>query len=1010
MGIKKNKFSFCMLIFLLFLQMHSVLALYEDEIGKHDWTRQFVGRVQHLEFDLPAGTTTKQRSQQLQGGSSSRRLFVATDHNVLAAIGLKSSRIIWRHFLEDAPVNGIKLCDGALFSMSNGLLRSWSTSRGILNYEISVQEQLEAKFAGTLTCHEDPDDDRSLVFASTARRLVAVAPLTGALEWAANLDAGSGENHSEVTSFPNPDGLTVVTFDPTAGKMRLHQFGAESGVAKRTATVKAEWLTSLQRCAISVSTLACLDPAGSVRLLSLSSGSDFKPLPPSLVEQLGHAGPWQSVEEIGGQDLFQLTTNSGAVVAMLDASLATGPTGESLPAGSLLRYRGQVRFLLRQQGDGGGGVTLEASSSSSLVASNKISLSFASHHGRVSQLYPVTFVRKGGSSYGYRVVMTTRDADLHAFDDTGERQWMREESLAGIVSVEAVDLPSADEDELVTPGGSVFSSFAQRLSGQVHHFIHVLQHLMLCWRARPASQADSLGEFGYPDEAPAPPASAASSSGSGAGSLIRDEFNLHKLLVVATKDGKLAALDSATGRSVWRLMIPMPAAAAAAEGTAADSARTEARIEPLAGGQMPLYIQRTTAHFPLEPMATVLCRDSSTGRPVLFSFNPITGIGIGLAQRLQSRLLQALLVPQPSHDNGQYIRPLMLLSDTLQVTLYPAKTALPHGFKSLNLYTVDRDNRLLQGYRLRLTEQQQQMSAISTWRLALHEPILVTAARRPTEQVHSVGRVLGNRHVLYKYLNPNLLAVATLAKDMVTPAPQIGDAYTQITIWLIDTVSGRVVASATHHHSSGPVSLVHSEHWLVYSLWNQKQRRFQLSVWELFAGNGLRDCMNATQPIVGKQSYILPAPVQHLAVSQTERGITAKSVLLALRSGGIMELSKAFLDPRRPFDMTPEFQEEGLMPYHPEVPMSTQAIVNYNQSLHRVEGMVTVPTGLESTSLLFVHGTDLFCTRVQPSKMFDVLKADFDYAFIAAVTIGMIIGSFVTQRLAARKALFRLWS
>uniref|UniRef100_A0A1I8FCP9 ER membrane protein complex subunit 1 n=1 Tax=Macrostomum lignano TaxID=282301 RepID=A0A1I8FCP9_9PLAT len=200
------------------------------------------------------------------------------------------------------------------------------------------------------------------------------------------------------------------------------------------------------------------------------------------------------------------------------------------------------------------------------------------------------------------------------------------------------------------------------------------------------------------------------------------------------------------------------------------------------------------------------------------------------------------------------------------------------------------------------------------------------------------GRVLGNRHVLYKYLNPNLLAVATLAKDM-------------------------------------------------------KQRRFQLSVWELFAGNGLRDCMNATQPIVGKQSYILPAPVQHLAVSQTERGITAKSVLL--------HCVLAFLDPRRPFDMTPEFQEEGLMPYHPEVPMSTQAIVNYNQSCTGLRH------GLESTSLLFVHGTDLFCTRVQPSKMFDVLKADFDYAFIAAVTIGMIIGSFVTQRLAARKALFR---
>lgn len=41
--------------------------------------------------------------------------------------------------------------------------------------------------------------------------------------------------------------------------------------------------------------------------------------------------------------------------------------------------------------------------------------------------------------------------------------------------------------------------------------------------------------------------------------------------------------------------------------------------------------------------------------------------------------------------------------------------------------------------------------------------------------------------------------------------------------------------------------------------------------------------------------------------------------------------------------------------------------------------------------------------------MYDILKEDFDYVFIATVTIGMIVGAFVTQRLAARRALFRSW-
>ena len=44
-----------------------------------------------------------------------------------------------------------------------------------------------------------------------------------------------------------------------------------------------------------------------------------------------------------------------------------------------------------------------------------------------------------------------------------------------------------------------------------------------------------------------------------------------------------------------------------------------------------------------------------------------------------------------------------------------------------------------------------------------------------------------------------------------------------------------------------------------------------------------------------------------------------------------------------------------------------------------------------------------------PSKMFDVLKDDFDYFFILSVLAAMIGVSFVSQKLAARKAMMRAW-
>lgn len=63
-----------------------------------------------------------------------------------------------------------------------------------------------------------------------------------------------------------------------------------------------------------------------------------------------------------------------------------------------------------------------------------------------------------------------------------------------------------------------------------------------------------------------------------------------------------------------------------------------------------------------------------------------------------------------------------------------------------------------------------------------------------------------------------------------------------------------------------------------------------------------------------------------------------------------------FLDPRRPLASSPELREEGVIPYMPELPVPAEAIINYNQTMLRVQGIHTSPSGLESTCLVFVYG------------------------------------------------------
>lgn len=92
-----------------------------------------------------------------------------------------------------------------------------------------------------------------------------------------------------------------------------------------------------------------------------------------------------------------------------------------------------------------------------------------------------------------------------------------------------------------------------------------------------------------------------------------------------------------------------------------------------------------------------------------------------------------------------------------------------------------------------------------------------------------------------------------------------------------------------------------------------------------------------------------------MCMSHVYKGnITHKLFSVALANGGVLELPWMMVDPRRPIN--PEVREEGVIPYMPEIPIHMDAIINYNQSISRVSGIHTSPSGLESTCLVFVHG------------------------------------------------------
>ncbi|KAH3825122.1 hypothetical protein DPMN_126995 [Dreissena polymorpha] len=49
-------------------------------------------------------------------------------------------------------------------------------------------------------------------------------------------------------------------------------------------------------------------------------------------------------------------------------------------------------------------------------------------------------------------------------------------------------------------------------------------------------------------------------------------------------------------------------------------------------------------------------------------------------------------------------------------------------------------------------------------------------------------------------------------------------------------------------------------------------------------------------------------------------------------------------------------RQVGTVPYIPELPVHTEGIINYYQTLSHIRGLHTSPTGLESTSLVLAYG------------------------------------------------------
>ena len=341
------------------------------------------------------------------------------------------------------------------------------------------------------------------------------------------------------------------------------------------------------------------------------------------------------------------------------------------------------------------------------------------------------------------------------------------------------------------------------------------------------------------------------------------------------------------------------------------------------------------------------------------------------------------------------------------------------------------------------------------------EKIVNVAYPQREEIIQSPCNILGDNSLLLKYLNPHMVAVVTISgsagpsagpiaaalssnniaadgktkikpigvtppNDISTPAKSVPNLFVN----LVDTVSGRVLYRSSHANAvvGDGVPVLISENWVVYAFFNEMTKRSELGVLSMHEGMIDRTGLTAftspeqagtfsslvareSKPVVLAKTYTIVRPITALGVTATKGGISTKHLLIASGDDRITSIPRNLLEPRRPIGaLKPVEKEEGLVQYHPLVPLVTMMSPSYNQTVHAVTTIMSAPTDLESQSLVLAFGgPDIFFARLAPSKGFDLLPEDFNRMLLTIVVIGLLVVLVVARTMSRKKTIKLGW-
>ncbi|GAM26401.1 hypothetical protein SAMD00019534_095760 [Acytostelium subglobosum LB1] len=952
MKLSNNAVIASILLMLLCIANQHAYAIFEEQIGVRDWRLTNIGLVKaaHIVKSL------NQPSILIQSTVPST-LESGVNTQVLSLLHLETGSLLWRQILpaQERSLESVTLdkTSNSFITVSGGnVVRLWSMAKGSLLWTNTLTNEDGANVQCTQASFSDKDLDVHVI---CQQRHYKLSPKTGSVQTVSRL---KGANNDLVMLSYNNGKLYSVT---------KNDLIVSAGAIERSTSLNTNNGHVSSKFLLSDSLLVLLSTSGKTHTLHVGSVAGES------INLVSHTVSTTTAVDDGDVEListysdnrFAIRVNNVVELYQLvdnDKVISIG-SYNGAAASSTSTYA-----LCSAAATSGDNYTINEPSTKTTTATTLN----AKSNGEPRLLFV---------NDKYSVVVTA-DWSVTAYKGA-QLLWTREESLAAIVQSEILDAPvdastlSQLEYEFEeTAKDSMLNHIYRRLETQ----------LMSLIRSEPSSTAQTDADRDARFTA----------------TWNRD---VDKLLLVATKAGKVFCLHtSERGAITWSLYYPTSSV----------------------GHSIQLFI--TGRHLP--DLEAVVVYSGVDKRSFVSTVDILKGAETS-NKAYQQEILHSSVIPyrhllsldeaSASNDTTKAALPENLFMAVINypqgqppmAMVRPWTSAIRSNWellKHVHFYLADKASSVIRGYSIESIADGKGggFKTNENWvvNFGASQRIVTIASSNPHEVIGSPAFVLGNRNLLPKYINKNLISVACM------------DSKTQfLSIYLIDSVSGEIIKQFVNRNAGGKVSIVHIENSVIYSFFDVSLHKQIIASIDIFEGSvdwkkTVFSSYDSNQDlIILQKTFVFPFIIQTLSESISKKGITSKFVLVGLASGQILPIDKKWIDSRRPYpsEASPFDQEEGLIPYSPNLNFPHFLYITYNTTIPMLQSISTQGTFKESTSLVVANGIDLFCALISPSSAYDVLTESFDHFALIGTTLLLAGLTYITSKLKKNRLLTRKW-